>query len=99
MCGDVQRPLVRIQTGDDTETGFVDRTLGFLGIFEGNTDLITDLRALVVCQLGKGLGEIILEEVEKCCVIVFGHATVLQKQRAIGDQGLGSLSDHRDNQY
>ena len=77
MCGYIQRSLIRIKTGDDVEAGFIDCTLGFLGIFEGNPNLITDFRAFVPLQLGKGLGEIILEEIEKYCVVVFGHATVL----------------------
>ena len=77
MCGDIQRSLVRVQSGDDSETGLVGRTLGFLRVFEGDPDLITDLRALVPFQIGKGLGKIVLKEVEKRGVIVFGHAIVV----------------------
>ena len=77
MCSDIQRPLVRIQSGDDSETGLVGRALGFLRVFKGDPDLITDLRALVLFQIGEGLGKIVLKEVEKRGVIVFGHATVV----------------------
>ena len=77
MGGDIQRPLVGLQSGDDSETGLINGTLGFLGVFEGDSDLITELRAFVLFQLREGLREVILEEVEKFSIIIFGHTAVL----------------------
>jgi hypothetical protein len=91
MGRDIQGPLIGLQSSNDPETGLIDRTLGLLGIFEGHPDLITEFRAFVLLEIRERLREIILKEVEKCSVVILGHATVLQKQRTIGDQCLGSL--------
>jgi hypothetical protein len=86
MGSNIQRSLVRLQPGNDLKTRLVHSTLGFLRIFESDPDLIGDFRAFVLFQFGDRLGEIVLEQVEKCCVVIFRDETVLYQQGAISDQ-------------
>jgi len=51
MTIDVERPLLGVQTGDGLQTRFVNGTFRLLGILQGYTDLVTQLRVLVGLEI------------------------------------------------
>lgn len=88
---DVERALRGVQAPDDVEAGLVDGALGLLGVFERHADLVAELGALVLAQLGFRLGEVVLEEVEEGLVVRGGDARVVQHEGAVGDEGVGGF--------
>lgn len=70
MGGNIERSLIGLQPGDYFKTRLIHRTLGFFGIFEGDPDLITEFRTLVLLQVRYWLGEIVFKKVEEGGVVV-----------------------------
>lgn len=76
MAADVERPLLRVQTGNDFETRLVDGAFWLLGILQGNADLITQFWVLVGPEILYRLSEVVLDEVEEGAVVLLLHPRV-----------------------
>ena len=76
MTADVEWSLLGIQTGNDFEARLVDGTFRFLGVLQGNADLITQFRTLVGLEILYGLSKVVLDEVEEGGVVLLLYPRV-----------------------
>jgi hypothetical protein len=93
MTADVERPLLRVQTGDNLETRFVDCTFRLLGILQGNADLIIQLRVLVGLEVFQWLGKVVFDEVEEGAVVLLLYPRVAYDEDTVCDDRSGRLID------
>jgi len=91
MTADVERSLLRVQTGDVLETGLVDGTFRLLGVLQGNADLITELWVLVCLEILYRLSEVVLDEVEEGAVVFLLYPRVSYDECTVCNDRSGRL--------
>lgn len=91
MGRNIQRSFGGFEFLDDPETWLIDSTLWFLGVFQSDANLVTELRAFVFLEIKFCLGEIVLEEVKETRVIVFRDSRVVEDESTVNDQRVCSL--------
>lgn len=71
VAHDVQGPLVGREAPDDVQARLVDGALGLLGVLERRTNLVAELRALVLLQQLRRLREVVLQQVQEALVVAW----------------------------
>ena len=99
MTTDVERPLIRVQTGDDLETRLVDGTFRLLGILQSNANLIAQLGMFVGLEILYRLGKVVLDEVEEGAVVLLLHPRVMYDECTVCNDRSGRLSEKGLNDY
>ena len=90
MVADVERPLFRVQTGNDLKARLVDGTFRVLGVLQSNANLITQLCMFVCLEILYRLSKVVLDEVEEGAVVLL-HPRVAYDECAVRDDRNGRL--------
>jgi len=99
MAADVERPLLRVQTGDDLETRLVDSAFRLLGILQSNPDLVAQLWMFVCLEVLYRLSKVVLDEVEKGAVVLLFHPRVAYDECTVCNDRSGRLIGRGLNYY
>ena len=91
VTADVKRSLLRVQTGNDLETGLVDGTFRLLGVLQGDADLITQLWMFVCLEILYRLSKVVLDEVEEGVVVLLLHPGVAYDECTVCNDRSGRL--------
>jgi len=91
MAADVERPLFRVQTGDDLKARLVDGTFRFLGVLQSNANLITQLWMFIGLEILYRLSKVVLDEVEEGAVVLLLHPRVVYDECAVRGDRSGRL--------